>query len=250
MMFVTGDMHRDIDISKLADISNLTCKTSTVLIAGDFGGVWNQGFLDENGAFKIAPLDELFINSLARFPFKIIACLGNHENYDVINRLPRTDAYGGKIIRLSDNVELLDRGYVYQIEGKKILSIGGAMSMDRLCRKEHITFWQDEVIQKEDINRARKELSKHDFKVDYVLTHTAPLSVLKEILSSLDNTSSLRLKLEFAIENDPSVLLLDELLKEFTFKQWYFGHFHKDMQFTNTKGHLFHCVYNDWKNLS
>ena len=250
MMFVSGDMHRYIDISKLDRINELTNKPSTVLIAGDFGGIWNQGLIDSNGNMQINYEDDSYAKSFAKYPFKIICCLGNHENYDVINKLPRQDAYGGKIIRLTDNVELLDRGYVFQIEGKKILSIGGAMSMDRAYRKEHISFWKEETISDEDIKRAQIELSKHDYKVDYVLTHTAPLELLKATVNNVEKNSELRLKLEYAIEHDPSVKLLEEIRQKISFKEWYFGHFHADMNFNSSDNSLFYCLFNKWKELS
>ena len=51
--------------------------------------------------------------------------------------LPKTEAYGGRTVKLYDNIELLDRGYVFTIEGKKIFSQGGAMSSDKQFRIEH-----------------------------------------------------------------------------------------------------------------
>ena len=80
MMFVSGDMHRYIDISKLDRINELTNKPSTVLIAGDFGGIWNQGLIDSNGNMQINYEDDSYAKSFAKYPFNIICCLGNHEN--------------------------------------------------------------------------------------------------------------------------------------------------------------------------
>ena len=51
--------------------------------------------------------------------------------------LPKTEAYGGRTVKLYDNIELLDRGYIFTIEGKKIFSQGGAMSSDKQFRTEH-----------------------------------------------------------------------------------------------------------------
>lgn len=81
--------------------------------------------------------DRLFLKYLSFFPLKIITCPGNHENYDTISMLPKTEAYGGRTVKLYDNIELLDRGYVFTIEGKKIFSQGGAMSSDKQFRTEH-----------------------------------------------------------------------------------------------------------------
>lgn len=51
--------------------------------------------------------------------------------------LPKTEAYGGRTVKLYDNIELLDRGYVFTIEGKKIFSQVGAMSSDKQFHTEH-----------------------------------------------------------------------------------------------------------------
>lgn len=123
MIYVTGDLHRENDIDKLYKIAKLEKIPDIVLIAGDFGGIWDPVQNTENGV-EPGELDKRFLKQLSEFPFKIITCLGNHENYDAISMLPRTETYGGKIIKLTDNVEILDRGYVFTIEGKKIFSLG------------------------------------------------------------------------------------------------------------------------------
>lgn len=245
MIVVTGDLHREYDIRKLDEIAGISKVPSVVLIAGDFGGIWFDGSEDDNGVFQISEKDAAFINRLSQYPFKIISCLGNHENYDVINRLPRTSAYGGKVIRLSDNVELLDRGYVYTIEGYNILSIGGAMSMDRIYRQEHISFWMDEVISSDDIQRAFTQLKIFKNKVDFVLTHTCPLSVLEyELNNSKDDNYEAKIK--FALENDPSAKLLDKVKDQILFRTWYYGHFHIDKKIISPENNVFHCLHNSW----
>lgn len=57
--------------------------------------------------------------------------------YDTISMLPQTEAYGGRTVKLYDNIELLDIGYVFTIEGKKIFSQVGAMSSDKQFHTEH-----------------------------------------------------------------------------------------------------------------
>ena len=44
---------------------------------------------------------------------------------------------GGKTVKFYDNIELLDRGYFFTIEGKKIFSQVGAMSSDKQFHTEH-----------------------------------------------------------------------------------------------------------------
>ena len=78
MIYVTGDLHRKVDIDKLYKIAKLDTVPNIVLITDDFGGS--------------------FLSS------KIITCPGNHENYDTISMLPKTEAYGGRTEKLSDTL--------------------------------------------------------------------------------------------------------------------------------------------------
>lgn len=251
MIIVTGDLHRDYDIKKLDEIASISNPPSIVLIAGDFGGIWNQCSKEDDGKIKLHKKDVDFIKSLSKYPFKIISCLGNHENYDVINQLPRVDAYGGQIIKLSDNVELLDRGYVYELEGYKFLSVGGAMSMDRRYRIEHKSYWSDETITEADIIKAISSLKAVSSKVDFVLTHTCPSSVLeKELASSINKDHDYECKLKFALENDPSVKLLESLKQKINFTEWYFGHFHVEREVITENGHKYWCLFNSWKKIN
>lgn len=251
MIVVTGDLHRNYDIKKIDEIASISNPPSIVIIAGDFGGIWNQCSHEDDGAIKLHQKDLDFIDSLSKYPFKIISCLGNHENYDVINQLPRVDAYGGQIIKLSNNVELLDRGYVYELEGYKFLSVGGAMSMDRRYRIEHKSYWSEETVTEADIIKAISSIKKVNNKVDFVLTHTCPASVLeKELVSSRNVDPDYISKLKFALENDPSVKLLEALKQKISFSEWYFGHFHVERDVISEKGHKYCCLFNSWKTLS
>lgn len=51
--------------------------------------------------------------------------------------LHKTEAYGGRTVKLYDNIELLDGGYFFTIEGKKIFSQVGEMSSDKQFHTEH-----------------------------------------------------------------------------------------------------------------
>ena len=63
--------------------------------------------------------------------------MGNHDNYDIIEKLPEIEMFGAKVLKVSDNVFYLKRGEVYHIEEKQFLVLGGAMSDDKVWRKPH-----------------------------------------------------------------------------------------------------------------
>ena len=64
--------------------------------------------------------------------------------------LPQTEAYGGRTVKLYDNIELLDIGCVFTIEGKKIFSQVGAMSSDKQFHTEHEIWWLQETMTEEE----------------------------------------------------------------------------------------------------
>lgn len=70
MIYVTGDTHGDIDVSKLSrrnfDYSGLT-KNDYLIICGDFGFIWT-------GTKK----DDWWLKWLDKLPCTILWCDGNH----------------------------------------------------------------------------------------------------------------------------------------------------------------------------
>lgn len=79
--------------------------------------------------------------------------------------LPKTEAYEGRTVKLYDNIELLNRGYVFTIEGKKIFSQIGAMSSDKQFRTEHETRLPQETVTEEKFQSSLNELTKVNFKI-------------------------------------------------------------------------------------
>lgn len=59
MIYVTGDLHRENDIDKLYKIAKLEKIPDIVLIAGDFGGIWDPVQNTENGV-EPGELDSAF----------------------------------------------------------------------------------------------------------------------------------------------------------------------------------------------
>lgn len=110
----------------------------------------------------------------------------------------------------------MDRGQVLTIDGRKIFCMGGARSVDKAYRTEHISWWQQEMPSNEEMERAVCALEQNNWTVDYVVTHCAPRSI-QTLLASW-------------YENDPMVGFLERIRQDLHFKRWYFGHYHVDKQ--------------------
>ena len=207
MLYITGDTHIPIDIKKLAakkfpEQKNLT-KKDYVIICGDFGGVWD-GSNEE----------KYWINWLKNKSFTILFVDGNHENFDMLNNLPEEEFCGGKIHKVDEGIYHLMRGMIYNIDGKKIFTFGGASSHDKEYRKEGKSWWMEELTSETDYATARKNLEAHNHKVDYIITHCAPTSI-QQMLSIQSSADELT---EF----------LEEVKNTVSYKKWFFGHYHSD----------------------
>ncbi|MCM1223552.1 MAG: hypothetical protein NC548_54795, partial [Lachnospiraceae bacterium] len=110
----------------------------------------------------------------------------------------------------------LERGQIYSIAGKKFFTMGGASSHDKWCRKEHISWWKEELPTAAEMNTAIDALDTNNWTVDYVLTHCAPKSV--------------QALLALWYENDSLTSFLDRIQQDLRFKRWFFGHYHIDRQ--------------------
>lgn len=208
MIYVTGDTHGSIDTKKLntkhfPDQRNLT-KEDYLIICGDTALVWKPGSKEEKwwqNWFEERNYTTLFID-------------GNHENHCALQSYPVEMWNGGKVHKIKPSVIHLMRGQVYHIDGCDIFTMGGATSTDRIYRKEEVSWWKEEMPSEEEYQEALSNLDKVNWKVDYVITHTAPDNVMH--------------KIDPSYEHDRLTNFLFTLDKDLKFKHWYFGHFHDD----------------------
>lgn len=134
---------------------------------------------------------------------------------------------------VSEHIRHLKRGRTYNIDGKKILVLGGADSVDKLRRTPGLSWWEEETITDDDI--ARVDNGVH---YDYVLSHCCPLSIFnnnKPYLCTLGNIVD---------NSDPelhkSENKLEQVLNFIEFDKWYFGHYHVDLHLDDKFTCLFH----------
>ena len=220
-LFITGDTHCDIDWNKLNTrrfpVQKELTRSDHVLIAGDFGGI-----------FELNRTDEYIIKEYTRRRFTTLFIDGNHENHDALDSYPVTIWNGGKVHMISDSVIHLMRGQVYEIDGKKIFTMGGAQSTDTEYREEGKSWWRRELPSAEEYEEALKNLAAHDFKVDYVVTHCAPEEYVYKTAGQFNRSS-----------NALTVFLSDLIEKHrLRYKDWFWGHYHTDTDLGNM-----HCLY-------
>ena len=211
MFFVTADTHGKYYFSKLKTFAKENPKLTKkdyVIIAGDFGGLWNE----ESVAEDLVPYE--------RLPFTVLFVDGNHENFNLLNQFPVTEWKGGKVHKISPNIIHLMRGQVYEIDDKKFFVMGGGTSVDKMYRTEGISWWKEEIPSLAELQEARENLAKHNNEVDYIITHSCDERSL--YYPPIVTRSNKRGKTQE--ENK----LFNEYENNVKYKHWYFGHYHVD----------------------
>lgn len=236
MIYITGDCHKDFRrfFTKNFPEQKEMTKDDYVIICGDFAGVWS------NPDSKHIDADIYDLDLLENRPFTTLFVDGNHENFDELYKYPVKEWNGGKVHELRPSVLHLMRGQIFEIEGKKIFSFGGASSHDiqggilepddpeyTIKKKEldkgelpyrinHVTWWKQELPTEEEMEEGRKNLEAHGNTVDYIVTHCCATSTLPLIGGE---------------KYKPDVLnnYFEELRQKVEFKKWFFGHYHDNL---------------------
>lgn len=213
MIYLTGDLHRNYGFSYFLENTKKLTKDDYIIILGDFGGIWN-GIDDEE--------DKAFLDLFLDFEFTTLFIDGNHENFNALNSYEITKWNGGNVHKINEKLIHLMRGQVFTIDNKKFFTFGGATSIDKELRIENITWWKEEETNYDEINTALENLEKENYKVDYILTHTCPKTIVMNVIYS---NEEIYYELNSSIEK-----FLDEVLLITKYKKWFFGHFHKEMK--------------------
>lgn len=218
-IYIVGDTHGTwTNILKV--INKYDIHNDVVIVAGDFGFIWNG---DTKDLFK---LQKRFSERNCVLTFVD----GNHENFERLYKYPEVKWCGGSTHKISENIFHLMRGQVFTIFGKTFFTMGGAHSIDKLQRINRISWWEEEDITYTDVNTGIDNLALVDNKVDYVITHTCPEFIKSEFIYWGKDK----------MEHNANEKILSEFSKMLTFSHWYFGHYHLDKTLYD-----YTCLYNE-----
>ena len=231
MVYITGDCHGHYEklSNKKFKVGKTLKRNDIVIVCGDFG-IWHKN-----------PTEKYWLDCLSKKPYTICFCDGNHENFDRLNSEYKVvDFCGGKAHKIRHNIFHLMRGEIFEFNGEKYFVFGGAKSHDiqdgildrndyeteeefnkmiffyrlygKMFRVRGLSWWDAELPTQDEIDYAKENLKKVNYKVDYVISHCCPHSISSQWVRSADE--------------DILTQWFDELKDELEFKRWYCGHYH------------------------
>lgn len=240
MIYVTGDCHGEyqrFSVKNFPQQKDMSRK-DFVIVWGDFG-IWHKD-----------KTEQWWFKWLSEKNFTILFIDVNHENFDRLysNEFEVVDFYGGKAHKIRENIFHLMRGYGFQLCGKSIFAFGGASSHDigdgildisdysserdmlkdykrktksgKMLRINHISWWEQEMPDNSEMALGLKNLEEHKNKVDYIISHCGPSSVVDSFSYGF-------------YEVDVLTQYFEDIKNRVTFSQWFFGHYHDDLKISD-----------------
>lgn len=156
---LVGDTHADNNFLMDALEAAQEAGCSHVVQLGDFGFIWDHLRTYEaiNNAFAEADIQLIWID-------------GNHENFDLMLTLG-IDPNATEPVRTHSHITYIPRGVVFDLGGRKCMGFGGAYSIDKYRRVPGSSWWSQETITDEQVQR----VVDNPTQVDVLFTHDVPL---------------------------------------------------------------------------
>lgn len=230
MFYLTGDTHGKFGrIDKFCRI-NRTTKDDVMIILGDAGINYYLGLKDE--------LNKAVISAL---PITLFCVHGNHEQRPYAIATYEEMEWRGGIVYVEKqypNILFAKDGEIYDFDGKKVMVIGGAYSVDKFYRVTQGYAWFANEQPSDEIKAyVESQLEKASWQVDVVLSHTVPIKYepVEEFLDGIDQS-----KVDKTTE-----IWLGELESKLTYDRWYAGHYH-----TSKEEDKLVIMYEDYRDLA
>jgi predicted phosphodiesterase len=189
---ITGDLHNKFNsLNKVVNHK----KPDNIICCGDFG-YWPKFERMSGGTH---PLSSIKLQGAEWLRW----CDGNHEDFWSLAQREKDEIEPGIIYQ--------PRGSTYTLpDGRTILFMGGAHSIDKHVRKIGIDWFPEEVISYSDF----ENLPECD--VDIFITHTCPVELVDDLRKDYPEKGM-----------EPSNHALTEMWKIYKPDLWFFGHWHQ-----------------------
>lgn len=165
-ILLAGDLHGDETwlFQKLVPTA-LAAGVGRIIALGDFGMFWDSAAKPKRVGDKMAQvgLDLWFLD-------------GNHENFDSMMDMGfDPDAGTDPIYNDYLNLTYIPRGATFEWGGKTFMGFGGAVSIDKEWRTEHLSWWADELITEGQVRRVEDNPTEVDILLSHDVAGTPPV---------------------------------------------------------------------------
>jgi len=176
VLALIGDIHGEF--GRLPKILSQIPKDAIILQVGDFG--WWPG------------LQPVYLRARAAvgYDFHIRFIEGNHDHVRLVGECNKAAEESTESWRDWPGAEYVPRGSVLELDGKRILFMGGANSLDRRWRPHNFgphAWFDEEEVTEEDVMRAVANVIEGDEDdsrgIDLIVAHTPPDSVIRSNFS-------------------------------------------------------------------
>ncbi len=217
MLYFTGDMHGDMQRLSKQKVKKLK-SSDTLIVCGDFGFIWDDSKQENKN-----------LDKLSKLPFNICFVDGTHENFKLLSGYPVILWNGGAAHKIRNNIYHLMRGQLYDIDGKKIFTLGGGENPDLELKEDEEIIDRPEVPSKDEMLAGVSAIEKAGYKVDYIVTHEPPAKIGDFLMLSEKESSTVTALGAF----------LDELSAQTEYKKWFFGSLHIDKHISASMASVF-----------
>lgn len=224
-IIAVGDLH---GVWRSLNILTAKHKPSIILQAGDFG--WWPKF-DNTTKISTNVWRHQLGNTLApktetkwrqdglRLGFtKLYFCPGNHEDW--VDLDSKATSSNPVPVEVMSNIFYMPRCSTLDLpDGRRVLFMGGASSIDKSERVPFYDWFPQEVITLNDFG------CLPDTNIDIVVSHACPIE-FKEQLNEGSDDWRVRDSYWLSKFGDPSCHYLSKVLHKYNPKYWIFGHYH------------------------
>jgi UDP-2,3-diacylglucosamine pyrophosphatase LpxH len=205
MLAILGDIHGGFQSLRKAHDHALLEGASALIQVGDFG-------LEYGAIPRILAM---------RLTLPIYFIDGNHDNFSQLRELPK-----GEIVQLAKGLFYCGRGSGIFLDGRKIVFLGGAGSIDKDIRLQQGMLWQaDEQITEDDYQRT---VDMED--ADLLITHCPPQ---RTITKHFETPEGIAMKVYcFGVApdwSDPSAAKVEAAWAALGFPRLICGHMHRSV---------------------
>jgi Icc-related predicted phosphoesterase len=142
---------------------------------------------------------------------KVYLIPGNHEDWNMYESI--VGRHSKHPVEVESNVFYCPIGSIIELNGKRVMFLGGADSIDKRYRTFGYDYFPQEILDQKDLDFV---LSQN--KVDIIISHTCP-SVFEVPKYSFTDMVA-----------DPTRKVLDIVLEKLKPDLWIFGHWHEFLQ--------------------